>query len=205
MPGPILGDDEWPRVLEWIRQIRPSPAFLVASGSLPPGVPVDFYARVATVAREMGSRLILDTSGVPLARAVGKGVYLLKPSLRELQALLGEPEGDECKIARLAASVLDRGWCEVLVLSLGAGGALWATASGCERLSTPAVPVKSSVGAGDSMVAGIVFSLAQGRPLREAARFGGAAGAAAVMNPGTALCHRDDVDRLYPQVMIAPR
>ena len=204
MPGPILGEDEWPRFLEWIRQIRPPPAFLVASGSLPPGVPVDFYARVATVAREMGSRLILDTSGVPLARAVGKGVYLLKPSLREFQALLGESEGDEGKIARLAASVVERGWCEVLVLSLGAGGALWATASGRERLSTPAVPVKSSVGAGDSMVAGIVFSLARDRPLREAARFGVAAGAAAVMNPGTALCRRDDVDRLYPQVMNAP-
>jgi 6-phosphofructokinase 2 len=117
---------------------------------------------------------------------------------------VGESEGDECKIARLAASVLERGWCEVLVLSLGARGALWVTASGWERLSTPAVPVKSSVGAGDSMVAGIVFSLAQGRPLREAARFGVAAGAAAVMNPGTALCRREDVDRLYPQVMIAP-
>jgi 6-phosphofructokinase 2 len=79
------------------------------------------------------------------------------------------------------------------------------TASEWERLAAPAVPIKSSVGAGDSMVAGIVLALSRGRPLGEAVRFGVAAGAAAVMNPGTALCRREDVERLYPQVMAAPR
>jgi 6-phosphofructokinase 2 len=204
MPGPTLGENEWPVFLEWIRQLRPSPDFLVASGSLPPGVPVDFYARLAAVSRQMGSRVVLDTSGAPLARAVDHGVYLLKPSLREFQALMGEPDGDESHLADLAAMVVKRGWCEILVLSLGAGGALWVTASGRERLAAPAVRVKSAVGAGDSLVAGVVLSLAQGRPLREAVRFGVAAGAAAVMNPGTALCRREDVERLYPQVMTSP-
>jgi 6-phosphofructokinase 2 len=104
----------------------------------------------------------------------------------------------------LATMVVKRGWCEILVLSLGAGGALWVTASERERLASPAVRIKSSVGAGDSMVGGIVLSLAGGRPLREAVRFGVAAGAAAVMNPGTALCRREDVERLYLQVMTAP-
>jgi 6-phosphofructokinase 2 len=76
-----LEETEWPGFLDWLRQLGPPPAFIVASGSLPPGVPVDFYARVAAVARDMGSRLVLDTSGVPLARAVDQGVHLLKPSL----------------------------------------------------------------------------------------------------------------------------
>jgi 6-phosphofructokinase 2 len=204
MPGATLGDQEWPTFLEWVRELRPSPDYLVASGSLPPGVPVDFYARLAAVGRQVGSRVVLDTSGAPLARAVEEGVYLLKPSLREFQALMGEPEGDESHLASLAAMVVKRGWCEILVLSLGAGGALWVTASERERLASPAVRIKSSVGAGDSMVAGIVLSLARGRPLGEAVRFGVAAGAAAVMNPGTALCRREDVDRLCPQVMTAP-
>jgi 6-phosphofructokinase 2 len=124
--------------------------------------------------------------------------------LREFQALMGEPEGDESTLASLAATAVKRGWCEVLVLSLGAGGALWTTASERERLASPAVRVRSGVGAGDSMVAGIVVSLAQGRALGEAVRFGVAAGAAAVMNPGTALCRREDVERLYPQVMTSP-
>lgn len=204
MPGATLGDQEWPIFLDWVRQLRPPPAFLVASGSLPPGVPVDFYARLAAVGREIGSRVVLDTSGAPLARAVEEGVYLLKPSLREFQALTGEPGGDEPQLASLAATAVKRGWCEVLVLSLGAGGALWVTASERERLASPAVQVKSSVGAGDSMVAGIVLSLARGRALSEAVRFGVAAGAAAVMNPGTALCRREDVERLYLQVMTSP-
>ena len=204
MPGAALGDDEWPIFLDWVRRLRPAPDFLVASGSLPPGVPVDFYARLAAVGRQIGSRVVLDTSGAPLARAVEEGVYLLKPSLQEFQFLMGEPEGDESHLASLAATVVKRGWCEILVLSLGAGGALWVTASERERLASPAVRVKSSVGAGDSMVGGVVLSLARGRAIGEAVRFGVAAGAAAVMNPGTALCRREDVERLYPQVMTSP-
>ena len=121
MPGAALGDDEWPIFLDWVRQLRPAPDFLVASGSLPPGVPVDFYARLAAVGRQIGSRVVLDTSGAPLARAVEEGVYLLKPSLQEFQSLMGEPEGDESHLASLAATVVKRGWCEILVLSLGAG------------------------------------------------------------------------------------
>jgi 6-phosphofructokinase 2 len=152
----------------------------------------------------MGSRVVLDTSGEPLARAVEAGVHLLKPSLREFQALTGEPEADESRLPGLAAAAIARGWCETLVLSLGAGGALWATGSKRERLAAPAVPVKSSVGAGDSLVGGIVLSLAEGRPMRDAVRFGVAAGAAAVMNPGTALCRREDVERLYPLVRALP-
>jgi 6-phosphofructokinase 2 len=204
LPGPMLDIAEWSAFLDWLRQLQPPPAFVVASGSLPPGVPPDFYARVATTVRALGSRLVLDTSGAPLARAAAQGVYLLKPSLHEFQALMGEPDVDESQLASLGTMVVKRGWCEVLVLSLGAGGALWVTGSEWERLAAPAVPIKSSVGAGDSMVAGIVLSLARGRPLREAVRFGVAAGAAAVMNPGTALCRREDVERLYPQVMTSP-
>jgi 6-phosphofructokinase 2 len=204
MPGPTLADIEWAGFLDWLRRLQPPPAFVVASGSLPPGVPDDFYVRVATTARALGSRLVLDTSGVPLRRAIDQGVHLLKPSLHEFQTLLGESDVDESQLATLGTMVVKRGWCEILVLSLGAGGALWVTATEWERLAAPAVPVRSSVGAGDSMVAGIVLSLARGRPLREAVRFGVAAGAAAVMNPGTALCRREDVERLYPQVMTSP-
>ena len=204
MPGAVLGDHEWPAFLEWVRALRPRPDYLVASGSLPPGVPVDFYACLTALGREIGSRVVLDTSGPALARAVEEGVYLLKPSLQEFQALVGETNGDEAHLADLATMVVKRGWCEILVLSLGAGGALWVTASGRERLASPAVRTKSSVGAGDSMVGGIVLALARGRPLGEAVRFGVAAGTAAVMNPGTALCRLEDVERLYPQVITSP-
>lgn len=204
MPGPSLREDEWQALLTGLERLDPPPDFLVASGSLPPGVPSDFYARLAVGAREKGSRVVLDTSGEALAPAVEQGVYLLKASLREFQTLMGERNVDEASLIRAAGVAIERGWCEVLVLSLGAGGALWRTASDGERLAAPTVRVRSSVGAGDSMVAGIVVSLAQGHPLRDAVRFGVAAGAATVMNPGTELCHREDVERLYRQVTTAP-
>ena len=204
MPGHTLAPPEWSGLLDLVTALEPAPQFLVASGSLPPGVPADFYARLAAAARAKGIRVVLDTSGEPLAAAVERGVFLLKPSLREFQALTGGREPDDASLARAASDAVKRGWCEVLVLSLGAGGALWATASGRERLAAPAVPVKSSVGAGDSLVAGIVHSLADGRSIGEAVRFGVAAGAASVMNPGTELCHREDVERLCPQVLASP-
>jgi len=201
MPGPALGEDEWPHFLEWVERLQPAPDFVVASGSLPPGVPGDFYARLARLVRRIGSRLVLDTSGAALAAAVREGVYLLKPSLLEFRALAESP-GDDADLAAIAAAaVRERHWCEVLVLSLGAGGALWVDAHERERLAAPSVPVKSTVGAGDSMVAAIVVMLASGRPVREAVRFGVAAGAAAVMNPGTELCQRADAERLVDQVL----
>jgi 6-phosphofructokinase 2 len=204
LPGPRLEEAEWRRCLEALEALDPFPAFLVGSGSLPPGVPEDFHARLAALARRRSARLILDSSGEALSRAVEEGVFLCKPSLREFQEWTGEASGDEARWRQLAREIVARGRCEVLVLSLGSGGALWTTRSEQERLTAPAVPVSSSVGAGDSMVAGIVLSLSRGRTLREAARFGVAAAAAAVMNPGTELCRREDAERLYGQVVAAP-
>ncbi|MCC6764750.1 MAG: 1-phosphofructokinase family hexose kinase [Deltaproteobacteria bacterium] len=201
MPGAALAAHEWPVFLERLRALSPAPDFVVASGSLPPGVPVDFYAQLARSARDLGSRLVLDSSGPALACAVEAGVYLLKPSLGEFRALTGGGEEDESAlIARAVEVVVRRKWCSVLLLSLGSAGALLVTADERQRFSAPAVPTASTVGAGDSMVAGMLAGLCRGRSLRDAARFAVAAGAAAVMNPGTELCHRRDVERLDAQV-----
>ena len=167
-------------------------------------MPEDFYARLAELVRGRKARMFLDSSGPALSRAAEAGVFLCKPSLREFQEWTGAASADEPRLRELARDVLAKGWCEVLVLSLGSGGALWTTRSEQERLTAPAVPVSSSVGAGDSLVAGIVLSLCRGRPLREAVRFGVAAAAAAVMNPGTQLCRREDAERLFDQVIAAP-
>lgn len=204
MPGPRLYDAEWRPVLDELAAIEPPPRFLVASGSLPPGVPDDFYARLARISRRRGVAFALDVSGEALRQAVAEGVYLLKPSLREFEELTGAPGCSESRLEELGRRLVHSRACEVLVLSLGAGGVLWMSANDGGRLMAPAVPVKSSVGAGDSMVAGIVWSLASGRSLADAVRFGVAAGAASVMNPGTELCRREDVERLYTEVAAAP-
>ena len=199
-PGPSLTEGEWRSCLDALKAVRPGPEFLVASGSLPPGVPADFYARAAGIARALQARFVLDTSGEPLRLAVEEGVFLIKPSLREFQQLIGGGACTESALAEAARHLISKGHCEAVVLSLGEGGALWVTAAKEERLGAPAVPVASSVGAGDAMVAGIVLSLARGRPLPEAVAFGVAAGAAAVMNPGTQLCRREDTERLFEQM-----
>lgn len=200
MPGPELSEDEWGEVLETVRKMRPMPELIVASGSLPPGVPDDFYARLAAIVRDGGSQLILDTSGPSLALAVREGVFIVKPSLRELRSFaLGRVEHEEDQ-AKVAMSIIHSGHSDAVVVSLGAAGILLATEAGCERLHAPSVLVRSRVGAGDSMVAGITLAIARGQSLRESARFGIAAGTAAVMNPGTELCHLQDVERLFRQM-----
>jgi 6-phosphofructokinase 2 len=199
-PGPTLSEREWRECLERLSLVRPRPEFVVASGSLPPGVPAGFYALASAAAREIGARFVLDSSGEPLRLALEAGVFLVKPSLREFQQLIGGTATEEPELTQAARELIAGRRCEIVVLSLGGGGALWVTASGSGRLRPPAVPVVSSVGAGDTMVAGIIVSLVRDWPLPEAVRFGVAAAAATVMNPGMQLCLREDAERLDDQM-----
>ena len=177
-----------------------SPAYLVASGSLPSGVPLEFYGEITRYAREYDIRVILDTAGDALNHAVGKGVYLIKPNLRELELFAGEQISDEAQIKTAGRRLIAEGLAEVIVLSLGARGAALITRDEVLHFHAPVVPIRSKVGAGDSMVGGIVNALAEGRSLPDAVRFGVASGSAAVMTPGTLLCRRDDAYRLYESV-----
>lgn len=200
MPGPRLKESEWQACLARLEAVD-TPAYIVASGSLRPGVPDDFYARVSRTAKRLGARLVLDASGAALRRAADEGVYLLKPNAREFTELTGEPFESEAQQERLARGLIENGSCEVLVLSLGAAGALFVTAGHLERVRTPTVPIQSKVGAGDSMVAGIVYALARDWDLRKAICYGTAAGAAATMTPGTELCRSEDVEELHERQM----
>ena len=196
LPGPVVGEADQERCLDQLSVVAAEADFIVASGSLPLGVPEDFYARVAGLAQKLGKRLVLDTSGAALKRA-GHGIYLLKPSLRELQELVGRRIGSPLEQERAAREIIEQGHSEIVVLSLGEEGALLVSVGECERFAAVPVQARSTVGAGDSMLAGIILSLTQGQPLREAVRFGLAAGAAALLGSGTELCRRSDVERLY--------
>jgi len=198
LPGPPLAVHDQERVFAALAAHAGGADFLVASGSLPPGVADDFYARVGALARRCDARFALDSSGAALTGA-GTGVFLIKSSLRELGQLRGAPiTGDAAEEA--ARAVIAEGRCEVLVVSLGADGALLATAEGCRRFSPVEVEAQSTIGAGDSMLAGILVSLVRDWPLLDAVRFGMASGAAALLRPGTELCRREDTERLYRQL-----
>jgi 6-phosphofructokinase 2 len=201
MEGPLLHEPEWNLVLQTVASLDPPPQYLVASGSLPPGAPDDFYGRLSRVAADRGIRLIVDTSGPPLRHAVGPGTFLLKPNLTEMRELTGGSGIlNDFSLQGAAAALVASGRTRAVVISMGAAGAIVATERGTRRISAPTVDVKHRAGAGDSMVAGIVLALERGAAIEDAALFGIAAGTAAVMMPGTELCRREDAELLYGQM-----
>lgn len=200
MPGPTVGVDERKRCLDEAMELLPHGGYLVASGSLPPGIPSDFYGHVGERVKGNGGRFVLDSSG-PALRDIGRAnVFLLKANRTELGELLGRQIAGEYAEEAAVREAVALGYAEIVVLSLGAGGAIAADRDGCWRFAAATVPVASTVGAGDSMVAGILRRLSLRAPLQEAVRYGMAAGAAALMRPGTELCRAEDTDRLFVQI-----
>lgn len=177
--------------------------YIVASGSLPPGVPTDIFARIAALAKQKNAKLIADTSGEALRQAVNAGVYLIKPNLRELGLLIGNEDLKTEMVADAARQIINTGNCEVVVASLGDKGAMLVTGDFIHHVLPPPANILSTVGAGDSLVAGIVLSLQRGRSLPASVQYGVACGTAATLNPGTQLCARQDADHLYEMIKAA--
>jgi 6-phosphofructokinase 2 len=201
MPGPKFQQKEWEQFLSHLSDIKPAPDYLVASGSLPPGVPADFYAQLARAGKNRGAKVVVDTSGDALEKAFQEGVYMIKPNIGEFRKLAGKNIKEESQIKAEARNMVDKGHCQILVISFGAAGALMVTKESSLHIRPPAVPIISKVGAGDSMVAGIVLSLFRDKPLKESVMFGVASGTAAVMTPGTQLCRKEDTQRLFEMMI----
>ncbi|MBD2715937.1 1-phosphofructokinase family hexose kinase [Microvirga sp. STR05] len=197
MPGTELSMEEQQQVLTTLRSLPAKPDFLVISGSLPPGVEPDFLVRVVHAAKEMGIKVVVDTSGPALQQVLNEGVYLAKPNVGELSKMAGVDELDNEAVAAFAQKLVQGGNCDILVVSLGPQGACVVTKDSVDHIPAPAVRKRSTVGAGDSMVAGLVYGLSTGLSIRETGRLGVACGTAATMNPGTELFKKADVEKLY--------
>jgi 6-phosphofructokinase 2 len=202
LPGPHVSAAEYEACLDYVAQHLPK-QFLVISGGLAPGVPDNFYARLAALAKQNGVRVVLDTSGPALAEALKVGVYLFKPSLRELRDLTGQDLPDQDAQVAAAQQLIQSGQAEIVAVSLGADGALVVSANEHWQAHSIKVDVQTTIGAGDSFVAGMVWSLGRGDTLLKAFQYGMASGAAALLTPGTSLCQADDVHRLLPQVTLS--
>jgi 6-phosphofructokinase 2 len=170
---------------------------VVASGSLPRGAPKDSYARLARAAAKNALPFVLDTSGEALGAALDQGgLMLVKPSRSELEAYAGTSL-DEEGIAAAARALVDKGKVQMVAVTLGAEGAMLVSAEGVLRRAALDVPVLSAVGAGDSFLGAMVWAMTQGWSIDSAFHLGMAAGAAATSNPGTTLCRKEDVMRLF--------
>lgn len=175
--------------------------YIIASGSILPGLPDDAYAQIGEVAKQAGAKYILDTSGEALRLAVQKGVYLLKPNIGELAMLSQIKWLETDKVEATARKLINNGWAEIIAVSMGRDGAILINKENAITIKAPEVKRQSTVGAGDSMLAGIVYMLSKGKALKEIASFGVACGSAATMNPGTELFKKADAELLYDQLL----
>lgn len=194
-PGEPLSRHEIEAVLSSVRKHKPR--FLVASGSLNEGMPQDFYQKVAAIAKENGSKFIADTSGEPLEKILEIGAYLIKPNIGELARLTNSDRLDVDEAETAARKIIDAGKVEIVVVSLGPQGAIAVSKDETLHMPAPHVKKRSTVGAGDSMVGGMVRALSQDLPLRQVLQWGVACGSAATMNDGTQLFKAEDAERLF--------
>lgn len=196
MPGLPISLPEVDQVIQAVENLEDCD-YLVASGSLPPGVPVDIYKTLGTIAKKKGIKYVVDSSQQALQQAFEAGVYLAKPNIHELENLVGKELADAQSQEAAARQIISQGKAQILVVSLGAAGAFTVTKDASFNVSAPSVKKKSTVGAGDSMVAGILYQLAKGSSIEHAVLYGVASGTAATMNEGTQLCEPTDVENLF--------
>jgi 6-phosphofructokinase 2 len=210
-PGPKLTEQEWRACMEAVtslyrRDISAPPdrlaRFVVASSSLPPGIPDDFYSQIASAAQRAEARMVVDASGVSLKRALEAGVYLVKPSLSEFRELISKAVNNEADCVNGCRSLIDDGRTEIVALTLGDQGALLVSREQTLRAQALAIKPVSVIGAGDSFLGAMIWGLSSGQSIDVAFRYAVAAGSATLMMPRTELCRREDVKRLANDVKV---
>lgn len=197
MPGQIVTDVDKTQIIEKIEKLSPFPDIVVISGSLPPGIAPDFLKKLIQIAKNNNSKVVIDSSGEALSAALDEGLYLVKPNIGELSRMTNIPHLDNDNVEKAAKNLINKGKAEIIVVSMGAQGAYLITKNESIHLPAPSVKKLSTVGAGDSMVAGMISILAKGGTPLEMARMGIACGSAATMNPGTGLFKPEDAYKLY--------
>lgn len=201
--GPRLSEGEWRHCLAVLEEADCE--VMVLSGSLPPGVPDDFYARIAATMAGRGIAVVLDSSGPALKAGIDAGgLLLVKPSQGELQGYAGRALDTREAIGDAAMAIVHAGKARLVAVTMGHEGALLARAEGPVFLPALRIEAASAVGAGDSFVAAMVHALCAGQPDLEAFRLGLAAGSAAVLRAGTGLAHPDDIARMLQLVAPLP-
>ncbi|WP_319549264.1 1-phosphofructokinase [Desulfogranum marinum] len=198
-PGPTIKESDLALLKEKIvTNVKPGDWWVLA-GSLPPGVAADFYGELIELIHSAGAKVFLDTSGEPLKQSCAAGPLLVKPNDEEAHELTGLPVSTTEEIAVAAEALKKLGPANVIV-SLGKEGALLVNGQDTWKAASPAIVEKNPIGAGDSMVAGVVWGLSEGVELSEALRWGIACGAATAGQNGTTVGTLAQVRDLLPKV-----
>ncbi len=200
-PGPEIRPDELGMLIEKIRALKPTPTFAVISGSIPPGLSQGIYRQMTLAFEELGAKVILDADGESLEKGLPATPYMIKPNVNELQRLLGKEFDSRSSMIEKARSLL-KDELKIAVVSAGAEGVYVVLKDGGFWVTPPEVEVKNTVGAGDSLIGGIVFELDRDGALEDAVQLGVACGTATAMSEGTAQGTKEDIEKILPKVEI---
>ncbi|HPH98092.1 MAG TPA: 1-phosphofructokinase [Anaerolineaceae bacterium] len=201
--GPVISAEKQAELLDKIRSLAQPGDWWILAGSLPPGVPDTFYADIIRILNKKQARTVLDTSGAALRAGCLEKPYLAKPNAEEVHTLTGMSVDTLPELTVAARAILALG-VENLVISMGKEGAILQSAEGAFLARSPAVMEKNPIGAGDSMVGGLIWGLTQGMSLKEALSWGVASGAATASLSGTEVGSRPLIESLHQQARIEP-
>lgn len=199
--GPHVRPQDVGEIFNKLSALTPPPSFVVLSGSLPRDITPNIYAQLIKVVNEQGGKAVLDADNEPLRLGVKATPYMIKPNKYELGRLINK-EIKSAKEAVSAARELNDLGINIVAISMGKDGLIVVTSDVAYHCISPKINVKSTVGAGDSLLAGLVIGLENKKPLKDAAILGTAAGTASVLSPGTELCHKKDVERLIKRIKV---
>ncbi len=197
--GPPVEQAKQQELLARVDAITQHGDWWVIAGSLPPCIGVDFYARIIKVLNSHEANVVLDTTGESLRQACAQHPFLVKPNVEEARLLTGKPLNKLTEIVQAATEIREMGAQNVAV-SMGKAGAILHTDDGTWLISAPKVQEKNPIGAGDSMVGGLVWALTQGFPLRDSLCWGVASGASTASQGGTEIGSRPLIEELVAQV-----
>ncbi len=199
-PGPVVAQKEWKASLYLVEKNLKANDFLVASGKLTSGIPDDYYLKLDEIVKDKNAQLILDTKGEALKHAVKNDIFLFKPNLSELASLYQKEFVTFKTIEKIAKDFMETHTCKILAVSLGCRSALLVTPKSLEYVPAPVVEERNSIGAGDSMVAGMLLKVQEGHTPKTMVQYGVAAGASATMRKGSQLCRKEEVDKIFDRI-----
>lgn len=200
MPGSAITEEEIKTICKTVNeQVKQGDVFVI-NGSLPEGISTDFYAEIIRSLANKKIKIVLDTSGIASTEALKENVFLIKPNQRELAQLAGKEFLNSSEQELFSKSLVQSGNVKYVVVSLGARGAFITCENGIYYQTSPSVKVKSTIGAGDSMLAGIIYALTKNETPQNILKWGVACGTAATMQEGTDLAHMDNIQAVLKMI-----
>lgn len=196
MPTSSFDEEELENLERLVYQQVASDDIFVISGSLPKGLPTDYYSKIIQNLKASGVKIIVDTSGPVFSEVLKNELFLIKPNQKELARLAGKESLSKEERETFAMKLVTDKIAKYIVVSLGKDGAFMAHKDGIEYVAAPEISLKSTIGAGDSMVAGLIYAIVKNESPKNMLRWGVACGVSATLSEGSDLAHKADIDEV---------